>query len=125
MLVVDRSRPVAAPAPTAIGEGAHGGISCVKDAGICAVAVKVGRGGPGLDRTGPIDLGVEKRIDVDGSTECVLRPAAGAGNVAAVERRSFVVLHGQFVVSVRIVLDGADLLDGIAQLNELLEDRDD
>src|SRR4051812_45653835 len=50
---------------------------------------------------------------------------AGAGNVAAVERRGVVVLHGQLVVGAGIVVDRADLFDRISQLKELLEDLDD
>ena len=51
--------------------------------GICAVAVEVGRGVFGLERTRPIDLGVEQRVEFDGSAECVPRPPAAAGNVTA------------------------------------------
>ena len=86
---------------------------------------RYGAGVLGLDRTRPIDARVEQWVEVDGSTESVLRPAAGAGDVSAIERRGVVVFHGQLVVGARIVVHRADLLDRIAQLKELLEDRDD
>jgi len=125
VLIVDGGSPITAPAPTTIGEDAHGGIPRVQDSGVGAAAVEIGPGGLGLDRTRPIDLGIEQRVEVDGPAECVLRPAAGAGDVAAVERRGVVVFHGQLVVGARIVVHRADLLDRIPQLDELVEDRDD
>jgi len=125
VLIVDGRSPVTAPVPTTIGEDAHGSIPRVQDSGVCAVAVEVGRGGLGLDRTGPIDLGIEQRVEVDGSTESVLRPVAGAWDVSAVEGRGVVVFHGQLVVGGRIVVHCADFLDRIPQFKKLFEDRDD
>src|SRR5258707_2552887 len=102
VLIVEGSSPVTTPAPTTIGEDAHGGISHVQDSWVCAVAVEVWRGILGLEGTRPIDGGVEQRVEIDRSTECVLRPAARAGNVSAIERRGVVVFHGQLIVGARI-----------------------
>ena len=56
------SSPVAAPAPTTIGEDAHGRVSRVQEPGIYAVAVEVWRGVHGLEGTRPVDVGVEQRV---------------------------------------------------------------
>jgi hypothetical protein len=42
---------------------------------VCAVAVEVWRGVLGSEGTRPVDVRVEQRVEVDGSTESVLRPA--------------------------------------------------
>jgi len=125
VLIVLGSSPVTAPAPTTIGEDPHRGVSCVQDSGVCAIAVQIWRGVLGLEGARPVDVGIEQRVEVDGATEGVLRPAAGAGNVAAVECRGVVVLHGQLIVGVPIVVDRTDLLDRVLQLKKLLEDRND
>ena len=124
VLIVLRCSPVTAPAPTTIGEYADGRVAVVQESRVIAAAVQIWRGVPGLEYARAVDVRIEKRVEVDGSTVGVLRPSAGSGDVSAVERRGVVVLHGQLVVGGRVVVDRADLLDGIALLVKSLEDRD-
>ena len=59
VLIVDGRSPVTAPAPTTIGEDAHGGVAVVQESRVSAVAVEVWRGGSGLESARAVDEGVE------------------------------------------------------------------
>jgi len=67
------------PAPTTIGEHAHGGISHVQDSWVCAVAVEVWRGILGLEGTVRSMEGLTTGMRSIALPECVLRPAARPG----------------------------------------------
>jgi hypothetical protein len=58
VLIIDGSSPVAAPAPTTIGEDAHDRVSRVQPPGINAVAIEVWRRVLGLEGTRPVDVGM-------------------------------------------------------------------
>ena len=62
-----------------------------------------------------MDCGIKQGVEIDGSTEGVFRPATGPGYVWTVERGGVVVLHRQLIFGAWIVVDGAHLLDRIAQ----------
>ena len=74
MLIVLRCSPVAAPAPSAIGEDADGGIAGVQNPRVGALAVEVWRGILRLEGPAAVDEGIEKRIQIDRPAEGVQRP---------------------------------------------------
>lgn len=127
VLVVFAVFPAAAPFEAVLGKGDTGKILFIDLHGEVTAAVYIGGAGSWLDQEVTVyvfHVGVIERIDVDGNAHAVLGDFRGMGDEAEVEGGAVVVGHGSFIVGV-VVIDEADLLDGIFGGIELFEDGED
>ena len=127
MLVVFAVFPAAAPFESISGKEAKGEVVLIDFHGEVTASVYIGGAGSGLDQEAAVyvfHVGVIEWIDVDGNAHAVFGDFRGMGDEAEVEGGAVVVGHGAFIVGV-VVIDKADLLDGIFGGIELLEDGKD
>src|SRR6185436_8431807 len=109
VLIVLLTAPVAAPRPTVLLEGGHGGATAQDDAGLAAVLGGLPFGHPVERPAGfrvdlvTLDPRVLHRVDVDREPECMRRQPCRAFNRATVECARIVCRHGCAVTTAVLV----------------------